>query len=176
MSALALALGSGGTASAQTKPKAPVSAAPQANPPASSAQSPQANRTSVDLLVPNTNGLAILIDNAIVALSQANVTGNYGVLHDLGSPDFQKLNSPQHLADVFAGLRERSLNMTPLVLYQPRLSAPADNRRKRDVADQPAFTTRIRFKFISMWRFRRSKAPGDCTKSPSGLRSLNEAG
>lgn len=124
MSALALALGSGGTASAQTKPKAPVSAAPQANPPASSAQSPQANRTSVDLLVPNPNGLAILIDNAIVALSQANVTGNYGVLRDLGSPDFQKLNSPQHLADVFAGLRERSLNMTPLVLYQPRLLRP----------------------------------------------------
>ena len=125
MSALALALGSGGTASAQTKPKAPVSAAPQANPPPSSAQSPQANRASVDLLVPNTNGLAILIDNAVVALSQANVTGNYGVLHDLGSPDFQKLNSPQHLADVFAGLRQQSLNMTPLVLFQPRLLHPA---------------------------------------------------
>jgi hypothetical protein len=115
VSALALALAPGGQAATKAIP--PASAAPQAQP-------APANRPSAQLLVPNANGLAILIDNAVAALSQANVTGNYGVLHDLGSPDFQKLNSPQHLADVFAGLRQQNLNMTPLVLFQPRLLHP----------------------------------------------------
>jgi hypothetical protein len=108
------------------KPKPTATAPQQAEPTPTAAElRTQANQAPAQLLVPNGNGLAILIDNAIVALSQANVTQNYGVLHDLGSPDFQKLNSPQHLAEIFAGLRERSLNMTPLVLYQPRLKRPA---------------------------------------------------
>jgi hypothetical protein len=123
--ALALALAPGWKAGAETKPITPAGAAPQAKTSASPAQPSKASQALARLLVPNANGLAILIDNAIVALSQANVTDNYGVLHDLGSPDFQKLNSPQHLADVFAGLRERSLNMTPLVLFQPKLLRPA---------------------------------------------------
>ncbi len=81
--------------------------------------------TSAALLVPNANGLAILIDNAIVALSQANITGNYSVLHDLGSPDFQQTNPPQRLAEIFKSQRERNLNLTPLVLFQPKMKRPA---------------------------------------------------
>jgi hypothetical protein len=109
------------------KPKPPPAASQLAAPaPPAAAEPPsQVSRGPTQLLVPNGNGLAILVDNSIVALSQANVTQNYSVLHDLGSPDFQKLNSPQHLAEIFAGLRQRGLNMTPLVLYQPRLKRPA---------------------------------------------------
>jgi len=35
------------------------------------------------------NGVLILIRSALLALDQANKTGNYTVLRDLGSPDFQ---------------------------------------------------------------------------------------
>ncbi len=98
---------------------APAAAAPNAQgqrPPAAPAGQPQA---------PSSYGLAILIQNALTALSQANITGNYSVLHDLGSPDFQKTNPPERLAQIFAHLRETKLNMTPLVLYPPHLARPA---------------------------------------------------
>jgi hypothetical protein len=34
--------------------------------------------------------LAVLIKSAVVALQQANATGNYGVLRDLGTPIFRE--------------------------------------------------------------------------------------
>ena len=43
------------------------------------------------------NGVLILIRTALLALDQANKTGNYTVLRDLGSPDFQ-VNTAARLA------------------------------------------------------------------------------
>ena len=43
------------------------------------------------------NGVMILIRESLLALDQANKTGNYTVLRDLGSPEFQA-NSAAQLA------------------------------------------------------------------------------
>jgi hypothetical protein len=73
------------------------------------------------LLVPDSQGLAVLIQNSLIALNHANLTGNYTVLRDLAAPGFQKLNSPKQLAASFADLRVRNVNLSPIVLYQPKL-------------------------------------------------------
>jgi hypothetical protein len=44
------------------------------------------------------NGVLILIRETLLALDQANKTGNYTVLRDLGSPDFQA-NSAARLTE-----------------------------------------------------------------------------
>jgi hypothetical protein len=45
------------------------------------------------------NGVLILIRQTLLALDQANKTGNYTVLRDLGSPDFQA-NTAAGLAEI----------------------------------------------------------------------------
>jgi hypothetical protein len=110
---LALTLAPGENSAAQTKAKAPAKPTQQAEP-----DSPVPSQ----ILIPDSDGLAILIDNTVIALSQANLTGNYSVLRDLGAPEFQKINSPQRLADIFANMRARNLNLSPIVLHQPKLA------------------------------------------------------
>lgn len=73
------------------------------------------------LLVPDSQGLAVLIQNTLIALSHANLTGNYSVLRDLAAPGFQKLNSTKRLTASFADLRVRNVNLSPIVLFQPKL-------------------------------------------------------
>jgi len=75
--------------------------------------------------VPDPNALTILIRNSMVALNDANITGNYTVFRDLGSPEFQKANTSARLAVIFVPLRQRKLNLGPIVLFTPKLAKPA---------------------------------------------------
>jgi len=71
--------------------------------------------------MPNDDTLLMMILSSVVALNQANQTGNYSVLRDLAAPSFQKVNSDERLAQIFAELRDRKLDLTPVLLYQPKL-------------------------------------------------------
>lgn len=113
-----------------------VLAAPQARaqrhpavaaaPPAAAPSVPAAAPTGPAIEAPDGEGLVILIGNTIIALNQANITGNYSVLRDLGAPDFQRINSAQRLATIFSNLRTRRLNFAPIILFQPKfVSQPA---------------------------------------------------
>jgi hypothetical protein len=113
--AVALTFAPGATAIAQTTSQQGTKAAEQATP----------APTPPRVLVPEADGLLILISNAMIALNQANLVDNYTVLRDLGAPAFQKANSPQKLASIFANMRERHLNLSPVLLYQPKLVQPA---------------------------------------------------
>lgn len=61
--------------------------------------------------------MSMLIRGTIVALHQANVTGNYTVLRDLGASSLRQTNSPADLAVLFAEFRERRFNLAPAVLF-----------------------------------------------------------
>ena len=74
---------------------------------------------------PDRHGQAILIYSALMALDQANATGNYSVLRDLAAPELQATTSPAALAEAFAGYRRLNVALSPAVLYEPHLSAPA---------------------------------------------------
>jgi hypothetical protein len=66
-----------------------------------------------------------MIRNTVLALNQANLTGNYSVLRDMGTPAFQMTNSQARLAEIFASLRARKLDLSPVMVFNPKLLAPA---------------------------------------------------
>jgi hypothetical protein len=71
--------------------------------------------------IPSPEQLAMMIQTSVVALSQANLTGNFTVLHALGAPSFQQSNPPQKLSEIFKNFREQNIDLTPLILFSPVL-------------------------------------------------------
>jgi hypothetical protein len=71
--------------------------------------------------MPSDDVLLMLIMSSITALNQANATGNYSVLRDLGAPAFQNINNAEKLSQIFADLRNRKLDLSPILLFQPKL-------------------------------------------------------
>ena len=61
-----------------------------------------------------------LVRSTLMALDDANRTGNYSVLRQLASPAFQTANSAERLAEVFTSQRERNLDLSVAALGQPR--------------------------------------------------------
>lgn len=72
-------------------------------------------------LVPGPEALTVLIKMTLAALNQANRTNNYSVLWALGSDTFRQANTPQSMADGFAGIREARLDLSPMILLTPQL-------------------------------------------------------
>jgi hypothetical protein len=73
------------------------------------------------LSVPDASRLTILIYTSLIAVNQANLTGNYSVLRDLAAPSFQSANSPAKLAEIFGHLRAQRIDLSPIVLFTPKL-------------------------------------------------------
>jgi hypothetical protein len=112
-----LALDAAAADARKKKPAAPQPAATQ-QPPASA---PAATEVPVKV---DPAMLRILIYTSIIALNQANLTGNYSVLRDLASPSFREANSPARLTDIFASIRRRNLDLSPILLLDPKLVRP----------------------------------------------------
>ncbi|MBB6488810.1 hypothetical protein [Rhizobium lusitanum] len=67
------------------------------------------------------NGVLILVKSALIALDQANRTGNYTVLRDLGSHNFQA-NTAARLAEIFAPQRQQKLDLAGIIVLEPQLT------------------------------------------------------
>ena len=74
--------------------------------------------------LPAAEDLLGLIRTTLIALNQANQTGNYTVLRDLAAPDFRNLNDASKLGAIFQVLREQAVDLTPLLLISPEVSRP----------------------------------------------------
>ncbi len=68
------------------------------------------------------NGVLILIRSTLLALDQANKTGNYTVLRDLGAPGFQAANTAARLGDIFANLRRDKIDLSGVAVLEPQLT------------------------------------------------------
>jgi hypothetical protein len=79
--------------------------------------------------VPDDYKIAMLIRTSLIALNQANITGNYSVLRDLGAPGFRDANNPTRLAELFANLRLRSIDLEPILVVDPKVAEPFINER-----------------------------------------------
>jgi hypothetical protein len=66
------------------------------------------------------NGVLILIRSSLLALDQANKTGNYTVLRDIGAPGFQS-NSAARLGEIFVKLRNDNLDLSGVAVIDPQL-------------------------------------------------------
>ncbi len=71
--------------------------------------------------LPDPARLRLLILNSLIALNQANVTGNYTVLRELGTASFRGAHTDARLAEIFAELRYRRIDLTPVLLMDPKL-------------------------------------------------------
>jgi hypothetical protein len=67
------------------------------------------------------NGVLILVRTTLNALDQANKTGNYTVLRDLGAPGF-RTNTDARLAEIFAPLRRANLDLSGALALEPQLN------------------------------------------------------
>jgi len=68
------------------------------------------------------NGVLMLVRSSLLALDQANKTGNYTVLRDLGAPGFQTGNTAARLAEIFAKQRNDKLDLSGVAVIDPQLS------------------------------------------------------
>jgi hypothetical protein len=80
-----------------------------------------AAQTASKLTVPGDGKIVALICSTLIALNQANATGNYCVFREIGAPGFQLANSTAQLSEIFAELRSRNFNLSAIVLLQPKL-------------------------------------------------------
>ncbi|WP_246674654.1 hypothetical protein [Mesorhizobium sp. B4-1-3] len=67
------------------------------------------------------NGVLIMVRYALLAVDQANKTGNYTVLRDLGSPGLQANTSAQ-LAEIFASQRKQGIDLAGVAVLEPQLT------------------------------------------------------
>ena len=72
----------------------------------------------------NQNLSNVLVKNVLLALNNANVTGNYSVLRELGTAEFQGRNSSVALHRVFAILRQRVPDMSIISIMLPKYPKP----------------------------------------------------
>ena len=105
LSALPTAAGDWGASVAAT-PATPPQAAP--GPPA-------------DTLQPQ---MLYLVRSTLLALNDANRTGNYTVLRDLSAPSMRERVTAADLATVFAALRKSNLDLGMAALAAPELDGP----------------------------------------------------
>ncbi|WP_210489967.1 hypothetical protein [Microvirga antarctica] len=68
------------------------------------------------------NGVLILVRSTLLAVQQANETGNYSVLRELGSPGFQQGNSSAKLSEIFANLRNQNVDLSGVAVLEPQLT------------------------------------------------------
>ena len=88
-----------------------------APPPSSPAAQPQPAAKPADI---DRNGTLMLVRATLLALDQANKTGNYTVLRDLGAPGFQSTNTAARLTEIFAKLRNDKLDLSGVAVLDPQ--------------------------------------------------------
>jgi hypothetical protein len=71
-------------------------------------------------LVPSAEELVSLVRNVLLAVNDANLTGNYTVLRDLSAPDSQGLNTPERLEESFRPIRQQGTDFSIVAVATPR--------------------------------------------------------
>lgn len=106
------------------------------------------------------NGVLMLIRSSLLALDQANKTGNYTVLRDLGSPGFQAGNTAARLSEIFAQQRNDKLDLSGVAVIDPQLTVLPEieaNGMMRMAGFFPSMPSQVNFELIfapvdSQWR------------------------
>jgi hypothetical protein len=97
----------------------------------------------------------ILVKNALLAVNQGNLTGNYTVLRDLSSPGFRDRNSAADLAAIFQNVRQQKVDLSALVVLEPMINQPRFNPEGQLALDGYFVTQQLRINFQLLF----AKAP-----------------
>lgn len=72
--------------------------------------------------IPDSPGQVMLIKNTVTAVNHGNITGNYTVLRDLACESFRQRNTAGDLAQLFVSLRQKKLDLSPILVTEPQLT------------------------------------------------------
>lgn len=100
---------------------------------------------------PDENVSARLVWSTMIALDNANRTGNYTVLHALGSPSFQQNYPVAQLSQSFSGLRAQRVDIGRSIMIKPTYYIPPTIIPSGDLRLRGAFEYRpqsLRFDLI----------------------------
>jgi hypothetical protein len=92
----------------QPSPPSPVQIAPVASAPPETPPLPSAEQ------------LISIVRNVLLAVNDANLSGNYTVLRDLSAPDSQGLNTPERLEESFRPIRQQGTDFSIVAVAAPR--------------------------------------------------------
>jgi hypothetical protein len=123
--------------------------APKQQPPAQK-QQPQEQPPAPTPAQIDRNGVLILIRETLLALDQANKTGNYTVLRDLGAPEFQA-NSAARLAEIFVQQRRDNVDLSGVAVIEPQLTLLPQieaNGMMRMAGFFPSVPTQVNFELL----------------------------
>lgn len=109
------------TADSESAPAKPA-AAPLKPVTGAAAATPSAEPAPATPLPPAPVMLALL-RGTLVAVNQANITGNYSVLRDLSAPSFRESHNAAQLTDLFRPWRENALDFAAVLLLDAKLTA-----------------------------------------------------
>ena len=104
----------------------------------------------------------MLIRETLLELRNAVHTGNFTVLHALGSPAFQVANSPQRLGIAFADLSNPNIRLCRIAIVAPVMSEPPSITPENRLRLAGAFASdplNIKFSSYLSW----SMATGVCS-------------
>jgi hypothetical protein len=113
-------------------------------------QSTPTKPTPAQVALPDHDIIKRLIWTSLIALENANRTGNYSVFHQMSAPGFQKANSPQRLSQLFTKLREQNVDLAQTLTVTPNFSEPPKINKNGLLATKGIFELQprqIKFEF-----------------------------
>jgi hypothetical protein len=75
--------------------------------------------------------IVTLVRTVFVAVHQANLTQNYSVLRELGTPEFRERNSVSDLARAFTPMRNSGIDLGSAVMAEPKMVKAELNAQKQ---------------------------------------------
>lgn len=123
-----------------------VAAQPQPETPPAAPAGSQPQPAQIDR-----NGVLILVRSTLLAVDDANRTGNYTVLRDLGAPGFQAGNTAARLSEIFANLRNQNVDLTGVAVLEPQLTLLPQieaNGLMRMAGFFPSVPTQVQFELL----------------------------
>jgi hypothetical protein len=92
--------------------------------PAVKRQLPPPRKPVAGASLPPPESLRTMVQGAIIAIHQANFTGDYTVLHALGTRELQERTTPSALAKAFKPLRDQKIDLYPVLLLPVGFTEP----------------------------------------------------
>ena len=74
--------------------------------------------------VPNERVLETLVKGTLLSFNDANVTGNYTVLHAKASKPFRQQFTPEKLQEIFKDFAEKNIDFDIIAAYKPVYDPP----------------------------------------------------
>jgi hypothetical protein len=164
------------------KPVTKSKPAPQ-KPAAQKPAAPTPKPGAPQVVMPDAEKIVLLLRTTLITLNDAMQTGNFTVLRDMGAPGFRDANTAARLAQSFADLGSKGIDLSPTSVIAPQLTEPPGLDQKQGMLRLkgyfPGQPVQINFEMLfqavdGRWRlFGLSVQPGPATAAQAAPAAQN---